>query len=77
MKLFKKQFSMSVPALTQFLCLKNQYHEGKAINCLKYSIMIATLAAAFDARFLNFGTFECDFGIFSNLFQAAANQSPG
>ena len=63
---------MSVPVLTHFPCLKNQHYEGKDINYLKYSTMIADLAAAFDVRFLDFR----DFGIFSNPFQAAPDQSP-
>ena len=72
LELFKGQLGISV--LTHFPCLKSQHHEGKEINYLKYSTMIEKLAAAFDDRFQDFRTLECDFGIFSNPFQAVANQ---
>ena len=72
LKLFKGQLSISV--LAHFPCLKSQSEEGKNINYLKYSTMTDKLAAPFDDRFQDFRTLECDFGIFSNLFQAVADQ---
>ena len=72
LKLFKRQ--LNIPVLAHFPCLKSQREEGRDINYLKYSTMTDKLAAAFDDRFQDFRTLECDFGIFSNPFQAVADQ---
>ena len=65
LELFKSQFSMSVSVLTQFPYLKNQHHEDKDINYLKYSTMVAGLA---DALILDFWTFE-HLNVISAFFQ--------
>ena len=77
LKLFKVQFSMSVPVLTHFPCQKNQHHEGQNINYQKHSTMINNSAAGFKARFFfDYQTLDCVFNIFSNPFGQLPIKAP-